>query len=101
MDKANEIKQQGKAKSIFLGGKNIRALAENDMEISRVIKNVLDWLLIVNNAETLRREEYEDSTNQMIQFEEEANMQIEMQVKFKRAFEQLQQKQKEQRDLEL
>ena len=51
---SNEIKQQSLPKSIFSGGKNIRALAENDLVISKVLKNMLDWLLVVTSAETLR-----------------------------------------------
>ena len=92
---SNEIKQQSLPKSIFSGGKNIRALAENDLVISKVLKNMLDWLLVVTSAETLRRVEYEDLTEQMLKFDEDVTVQLEMQVKFKRAFEQLQAKQKE------
>ena len=92
---SNEIKQQSLPKSIFSGGKNIRALAENDLVISKVLKHMLDWLLVVTSAETLRREEYEDLTEQMLKFDEDVTVQLEMQVKFKRAFEQLQSKQDE------
>ena len=92
---SNEIKQQSLPKSIFSGGKNIRALAENDLVISKVLKNMLDWLLVVTSAETLRREEYEELTEQMLKFDEDVTVQLEMQVKFKRAFEQLQDKQRE------
>lgn len=92
---SNEIKQQSLPKSIFSGGKNIRALAENDLVISKVLKHMLDWLLVVTSAETLRREEYEDLTEQMLKFDEDVTVQLEMQVKFKRAFEQLQAKQDE------
>ena len=92
---SNEIKQQSLPKSIFSGGKNIRALAENDLVISKVLKNMLDWLLVVTSAETLRREEYEDLTEQMLKFDEDVTVQLEMQVKFKHAFEQLQAKQHE------
>ena len=92
---SNEIKQQSLPKSIFSGGKNIRALAENDLVISKVLKHMLDWLLVVTSAETLRREEYEDLTEQMLKFDEDVTVQLEMQVKFKRAFEQLKAKQDE------
>ena len=92
---SNKIAQQSLPKSIFSGGKNIRALAENDLVISKVLKNMLDWLLVVTSAETLRREEYEDLTEQMLKFDEDVAVQMEMQVKFKRAFEQLQTKQNE------
>lgn len=92
---SNAIKQQSLPKSIFSGGKNIRALAENDLVISKVLKNMLDWLLVVTSAETLRREEYEDLTEQMLKFDEDVTVQMEMQVKFKRAFDQLQAKQNE------
>jgi len=92
---SHEIKQQSASKSIFSGKKNIRALAENDLIISKVLKNILDWLLVVTSAETLRREEYEDLTTQMLKFDDDVTVQLEMQVKFKRAFEQLQAKQDE------
>lgn len=96
---SNEIKQQSAPKAFFSGNKNIKALAENDVVISRVIKNVLDWLLLVTSASTIRREEYEDLTEQMIKFEDDVTLQMELQVKFKRAFEQLQKKQQEQNEL--
>ena len=92
---SHEIKQQSAPKAILSGNKNIRALAENDLIISKVLKNILDWLLVVTSAETLRREEYEDLTMQMLKFDDDVTVQLEMQVKFKRAFEQLQAKQDE------
>ena len=67
--------------------------------ISKVLKNVLDWLLLVTSASTIRREEYEDLTEQMLKFEDDVALQMEMQVKFKRAFEQIQRKQQEQNEL--
>lgn len=96
---SNEIKQQSIPKALFVGNKNIKALAENDVVISKVLKNVLDWLLLVTSASTIRREEYEDLTNQMLKFEDDLTMQMEMQVKFKRAFEQILRKQQEQNKL--
>lgn len=96
---SNEIKQQSTPKAFFSGNKNIKALAENDAVISRVLKNVLDWLLLVTSASTIRREEYEDLTEQMLKFEDDVTIQMEMQVKFKRAFEQIQRKQQEQNEL--
>lgn len=96
---SNEIKQQSIPKAFFAGNKNIKALAENDVVISRVLKNVLDWLLLVTSASTIRREEYEDLTEQMLKFEDDVTLQMEMQVKFKRAFEQFQKKQQEQNEL--
>lgn len=92
---SNEIKQQSAPKAFFAGNKNIKALAENDVVISKVLKNVLDWLLLVTSASTIRREEYEDLTEQMLKFEDDVTLQMEMQVKFKRAFEQIQRKQQE------
>ena len=97
--KSNEIKQQSIPKALFEGNKNIKALAENDVVISKVLKNVLDWLLLVTSASEIRRAEYEDLTNQMLKFEDDVTMQMEMQIKFKRAFEQIQKKQQEQNDL--
>lgn len=96
---SNEIKQQSVPRAFFAGNKNIKALAENDVVISRVLKNVLDWLLLVTSASTIRREEYEDLTEQMLKFEDDVTLQMEMQVKFKRAFEQIQRKQQEQNEL--
>ena len=96
---SNEIKQQSVPKAFFSGNKNIKALAENDMIISRVIKSVLDWLLLVTSASTIRREEYEDLTEQMIKFEDDVTLQMELQVKFKRAFEQFQKKQQDENEL--
>lgn len=97
--KSNEIKQQSIPKALFEGNKNIKALAENDVVISKVLKNVLDWLLLVTSASEIRRAEYEDLTNQMLKFEDDVTMQMEMQIKFKRAFEQIQKKQQEQNEL--
>lgn len=96
---SNEIKQQSAPKAFLAGNKNIKALAENDAVISKVLKNVLDWLLLVTSASTIRREEYEDLTAQMLKFEDDVTLQMEMQVKFKRAFEQIQRKQQEQNEL--
>ncbi len=96
---SNEIKQQSIPKAFFSGNKNIKALAENDVVISKVLKNVLDWLLLVTSASTIRRAEYEDLTEQMLKYEDDATTKLEMQVKFKRAFEQIQRKQQEQSKL--
>ena len=96
---SNEIKQQSAPKAFFAGNKNIKALAENDVVISKVLKNVLDWLLLVTSASTIRREEYEDLTEQMLKFGDDVTLQMEMQVKFKRAFEQIQRKQQEHNEL--
>ena len=92
----NEIKEQNVFQAAFSGSKNERALAENDAIISNVIKNILNWLAIITSAETVRKEEYEDLTKQMLQFDQDINEQMEMQVKFKKAYETLIKKQKEQ-----
>ncbi|MGN0505500.1 MAG: hypothetical protein ACI4FZ_03010 [Lachnospiraceae bacterium] len=96
---SGDIQQQSSSKAFFNKSKNIRDLAENDKAISRVLKNILDWLLLVTNASTIRRDEYEDLTNQMLQFEADSVSRMEMQVKFKRAFEQLQKDQRDYRKL--
>jgi len=51
---------------------------------------------MVTSAETIWREEYEDLTGQMLRFDEGVTVQLEIRVKSKRAFEQLQAKQNEQ-----
>lgn len=88
--KANTIHQQNFAKSLFAGNKNIRSLAENDKAFSKVIKGMLNWLLAVSNAELLRREEYDDLIAQMIRFDDDINEQAEMQLKFKKAYDNIQ-----------
>ena len=89
------IKQQSRTKAAFSNSSNIKTLAENDLIISRVIKNVLDWLLIVTSAETLRRDEYEDLTEQMLRFDEDSTIQLETQIKLRKAFDQIRRKQEE------
>lgn len=92
----NEIKEQNVFQAAFSGSKNERALAENDAIISNVIKNILNWLAVITSAETVRKEEYEDLTKQMLQFDQDINEQLEMQVKFKKAYEIMIKKQDEQ-----
>ncbi len=95
----NEIKEQNVFQAAFSGSKNERALAENDAIISNVIKNILNWLAVITSAETVRKEEYDDLTKQMLQFDQDINEQLEMQVKFKKAYETLIKKQNEQNAL--
>lgn len=95
----NEIKEQNVFQAAFSGSKNERALAENDAIISNVIKNILNWLAVITSAETVRKEEYEDLTKQMLQFDQDINDQLEMQVKFKKAYETLIKRQNEQNAL--
>ncbi len=96
----NEIKQQNAIQAMFSGSKNERALAENDARISNVIKSILNWLAIITSAENIRREEYDELTNRMIKFDEDVNDQLQMQVKFKKAYEIMQARQEEQKKLE-
>ena len=95
----SEIKRQNPIQALLSGSKNERALAENDALISSVIKNILNWLAVITSAETVRKEEYDALTSQMLQLDEDVNEQLEMQVKFKKAYQSMMQKQEEQKAL--
>ena len=95
----SEIKRQNPIQALLSGSKNERALAENDALISNVIKNILNWLAVITSAETVRKEEYDALTSQMLQLDEDINTQLEMQVKFKKAYQTMMQKQEEQKEL--
>ncbi len=95
----SEIKKQNPIQALLSGSKNERALAENDALISSVIKNILNWLAVITSAETVRKEEYDALTSQMLQLDEDVNAQLEMQVKFKKAYQSMMQKQEEQKAL--
>ena len=95
----SEIKRQNPIQALLSGSKNERALAENDALISSVIKNILNWLAVITSAETVRKEEYDALTSQMLQLDEDVNAQLEMQVKFKKAYQSMMQKQEEQKAL--
>lgn len=95
----SEIKRQNLLQAMLSGSKNERALAENDALISSVIKNILNWLAVITSAETVRKEEYDALTSQMLQLDEDVNAQLEMQVKFKKAYQTMIQKQDEQKEL--
>lgn len=104
MQKVNQnvidIKSQTPIKSLLSGSKNERALAENDAIISNVIKNILNWLAVITSAETVRKDEYDELTSKMVQLNDDVNDQIEMQIKFKRAYQIMMQKQEEYTRLE-
>ena len=72
---------------------------KHDALISSVIKNILNWLAVITSAETVRKEEYDALTSQMLQLDEDVNAQLEMQVKFKKAYQTMIQKQDEQKEL--
>ena len=91
----NEIKSQNTIQAIFSGSKNKRALADNDVRISNAIKNIMNWMLIVTSAEMIRKEEYDELTARILTFDEDMNNQLQMQVKFKRAYEAMQKRQKQ------
>lgn len=95
----DEIKSQSTLQALLSGSKNERALAENDALISNVIKNILNWLAAITSAEMLRKEEYDSLTTQMLQLDEDVNAQLEMQVKFKKAYQAMIAKQEEQKAL--
>ena len=97
---ADEIKKQNFWQQLFSTHKNEQALAENDKRISKVIKDILNFCFLVASAETIRKEEYEDLTNRMIGFDEYINSQIQMQVKFKQAYEKMQERQAVQENLQ-
>ena len=54
---------------------------------------------MITSAETVRKEEYDALTSQMLQLDEDVNAQLEMQVKFKKAYQTMMQKQEEQKEL--
>ena len=54
---------------------------------------------MITSAETVRKEEYDALTSQMLQLDEDVNAQLEMQVKFKKAYQSMMQKQEEQKVL--
>lgn len=95
----SKIRKQTPIQAIFIGNQNEKALAENDALISNVIKNILNWLSVITSAETIRKEEYDELTEQMLQFDEDMNEQLAMQIKFKKAYETMQQKGEEQKRL--
>lgn len=94
-DTVNEIKSQNVFKAMFLGSKNEKALADNDIRISNAIKNMMNWMLVVTSSEIARKEEYDDLVEQMIKFDDDINTQLQMQVKFKRAYEIMQKREKQ------
>ncbi len=95
-----KIQEQNAIQAMFSGRKNERALAENDVRISNVIKSILNWLVVITTAENIRREEYDDLTNRMIRFDEDINEQLELQIKFKDAFCVIQSRYSKQKKLE-
>ena len=98
-DTANKIRKQNPIKAMFSSGKNDKRLAENDELILGVIRNMLNWLAVITSAETVRKDEYDSLTSQMLQFNYDMNDRLEMDVKFKRAYETMMQKQEEQAEL--
>ena len=92
---ANGIRKQNPIKAMFSSGKNDKRLAENDQLILGVIKNMLNWLAVITSAETVRKDEYDSLTSQMLQFNDDMNDRLEMDIKFKRAYETMMQKQEE------
>ena len=94
-----EIRNQNPLEAFISGSKNEKALAENDARISNVIKNILNWLAVITSAETVRKDEYDSLTSQMLQLDQDLNAQVELQVKFKRAYQVMIDKQEEQRFL--
>ena len=96
---ANKIRKQNPIKAMFSSGKNDKRLAENDELILGVIKNMLNWLAVITSAETVRKDEYDSLTSQMLQFNDDMNDRLEMGIKFKRAYETMMQKQEEQAEL--
>lgn len=95
----DSIKRQNTIQALLSGRKNERALAENDARLSHVIKNILNWLAMVTSAEVARKDEYDALTRQMLQIDEDVNSQLEIQVKFKKAYQTMLQKQEEQKQL--
>lgn len=92
----NKIKQQNSFQAAFSRRKNEKALAENQEIISDIIKDMLNWLAVITSAEMLRKDEYDSLTNQLLQLDEDFNEQIDVQVKFKKAYQKLNKYQEEQ-----
>lgn len=85
----NKIKKQNSFQAFWASGKNQRALAENQEAISGIIKNILNWLTVITSAEMVRKDEYDSLTNQLLQLDEDVNEQLDSQVKFKKAYQNL------------
>ena len=93
----NKIKQQNSFQAAFSRRKNEKALAENQEIISTIIKNMLNWLAVITSAEMVRKDEYDSLTNQLLQLDEDVNEQLDAQVKFKKAYQNLKKMQDEQK----
>lgn len=85
----HKIKKQNSIQTFFFSSKNQKALAENQEIISGVIKNILNWLAVITSAEVVRKDEYDSLTNQLIQLDDDVNEQLNTQVKFKKAYQNL------------
>ncbi len=85
----NKIKKQNSFQAFFANGKNQKALAENQEVISGIIKNILNWLAVITSAEVVRKDEYDSLANQLLQLDEDVNEQLNSQVKFKKAYQNL------------
>ena len=96
---ANKIRKQNPIKAMFSSGKNDKRLAENDELILGVIRNMLNWLAVITSAETVRKDEYDSLISQMLRFNDDINDRLKMDIKFKRAYETMMQKQEEQAEL--
>lgn len=92
----NKIKQQNPFQAAFSRRKNEKALAENQEIISNIIKDMLNWLAVITSAEMVRKDEYDSLTNQLLQLDEDVNEQLDSQVKFKKAYQNLKKMQDEQ-----
>ena len=84
-----KIQKQNSIQAFFSIGKNQKDLAENQEIISGVIKNILNWLAVITSAEVVRKDEYDSLTNQLLQLDEDVNEQLNSQVKFKKAYQNL------------
>ena len=93
----NKIKQQNPFQAAFSRRKNEKALAENQEIISNIIKDMLNWLAVITSAEMVRKDEYDSLTNQLLQLDEDVNEQLDAQVKFKKAYQNLKKMQDEQK----
>lgn len=93
----NKIKQQNPFQAAFSRRKNEKALAENQEIISNIIKDMLNWLAVITSAEMVRKDEYDLLTNQLLQLDEDVNEQLDAQVKFKKAYQNLKKMQDEQK----
>ena len=92
----NTIKKQNSIQALFSSGKNAKLLASNQEILMGVMKNTLDWLAVVTSAEVVRKDEYDTLTSQLLQLDEDVTEQLDSQIKFKKAYQNMMKQQDKQ-----